>query len=265
MDGPHVFRDEPMPGAVFERVEMPGASFRLVDLSGARLHNVYLPGARLTGVVVEDAVIDGDIRGLVVNGVEVAPLVEAELDRRHPDRAMMRPTDPDGYRAAWGRLEELWAATVERARFLEQRFPGVVHERVDGEWSFVETLRHLVFATDAWVTRVLLAEPAPYHPLALPHEESASDPAVPWDPGARPTLDEVLEVRRDRWERVAAVLRDLTPGRLAARTEPVDAPGYPPPDAYPVARVLRTVLGEEWEHRLFAERDLDALEARLDG
>lgn len=265
MDLPQQFRDQQMDGAVFERVGMAGASFRLVDLSGARLHNVYLADARLTGAVLRDADIDGDITGLVLNGVEVQPLVEAVLDRRHPDRPLMRPTDPDGFRAAWERLGELWAGTVRRARWLEERSPGTVHERVEGQWSLVETLRHLVFATDAWVGRALLARPSPYHPLGLPHEESASDPAIPWDRGARPSLDEILEVRRERRELVASVLRDLTAERLSGRTEPVDAPGYPPPEAYAVDQLLRGVLAEEWEHRLFAERDLDVLESRLDG
>lgn len=265
MDGQQVFRDQDLGGATFEKVDLTGASFRLVNLSGARLHNVYLPGAKLTGAVLQDVMIDGDVRGLTVNGVEVLPLVEAELDRRYPDRSLMRPTDPYGFRAAWGRLGELWAGTVERARSLEARSPGLVHESVDGEWSFVDTLRHLVFATDAWVGRALLGDPTPYHPLGVPHEESANDPAVPWDPQAQPTLDEVLDARRERWEQVATVLRELTCERLADRTEPVDEPGYPPPDAYAVDRLLRGVLAEEWEHRLFAERDLDALESRLDG
>lgn len=254
-----------MPGAEFREVQMPDASFRLVDLSRARLHNVYLPHARLTGVVLEDAVIDGDIRGLVVNGVEVAPLVEAELDRRYPDRALMRPSDAGGFRRAWARLGELWDGTVERARALEARSPGLVHESVDGEWSFVETLRHLVMATDAWVGRVLLGEPAPYHPLGIPFEEEQSNPGLPWDPDARPTLDEVLEVRRGRREQVAAVLRDLDDVRLGERTEPVEGPGWPPARAYPVREALGIVVNEEWQHRLFAERDLDVLEARLDG
>lgn len=261
----NVFRDRRMTGSVFEHVDLTGARFRLVDLADARLHNVDLSRAKLTGVVLEGAVVDGALDGLVLNGVEVAPLVEAELDRRHPDRALMRPTDPAGFRTAWDRLGELWDGTVARARALEARSPGLVHERVEGEWSFVETLRHLLFATDAWVCRALQGERAPYHPLGVPHEESASEPGVPWDPDARPTLEEVLAARADRRERVAAVLRDLTKEDLAGRTEPVDAPGYPPPDAYRVDRVLRCVLGEEWEHRLFAERDLDALEARLGG
>lgn len=252
-------------GAQFRDVQMPEATFRLVDMSGARLHNVYLPGARLTGVVLQDAVIDGDVRGLVVNGVDVAPLVEAELDRRHPDRALMRPTDADGFRAAWTRLDELWDGTVARARALEERSPGVVHESVEGEWSFVETLRHLVMATDAWVGRVLLGDPAAYHPLGIPFEEEQSNPGIPWDPDARPTLDEIVEVRRGRRDQVAAVLRDLGDERLAESTEPVEAPGWPPARAYPVRQVLGIVVNEEWEHRLFAERDLDVLEERLGG
>lgn len=264
MERPREFSGVQMPRAEFRDVGMADATLRLVDLSRARLHNVYLPGARLTGVVLENAVIDGDIRGLVVNGVEVAPLVEAELDRRYPDRALMRPTDADGFRVAWARLGELWDGTMDRARTLEERAPGVVHERVDGEWSFVETLRHLVMATDAWVGRVLLGDPAAFHPLGIPFEEEQSNPGLPWDPDARPSLQEVVEVRQERRAVVTAVLRDVDDDRLAGRTEPVEGPGWPPARAYPVRDVLGTVVNEEWEHRLFAERDLDALEARLD-
>ncbi|WP_204306594.1 DinB family protein, partial [Klebsiella pneumoniae] len=45
-------------------------------------------------------------------------------------------------------VERRWAETVERARRLD---PGLLHESVDGEWSFIHTLRHLAFATDTWV------------------------------------------------------------------------------------------------------------------
>ena len=37
-------------------------------------------------------------------------------------------------------------------------------EQVGGEWSFIETLRHLVFVTDLWVGEVIEEEPAPHHP-----------------------------------------------------------------------------------------------------
>ena len=68
----------------------------------------------------------------------------------------------------WAVIERTWQPTVERARRLP---PELLHQRVDGEWSFIETLRHLVFATDAWVRRAILGDPAPWHPLDLPHDE----------------------------------------------------------------------------------------------
>jgi DinB superfamily len=120
--------------------------------------------------------------------------LEAELNRRYPDRMKMRPADAAGFREAWDALEPLWAQTVSRARGLAAE---QLHERVDGEWSFIETLRHLVFATDAWVSRAILGKPSPWHPLDLPHDEMPDVPGVPRDRTARPTLDEVLALRAD--------------------------------------------------------------------
>ena len=118
-----------------------------------------------------------------------------------------------------------WDVAVQLARALPEE---VLHERVDGEWSFIETLRHLVFATDAWVLRAILGDPAPYHPLGLAHSEMPADtPAVPHDPDARPSLDEILAVRSDRMATVARVLHELTDERLDEMTEPVLDPGYP--------------------------------------
>src|SRR5690242_12269108 len=103
--------------------------------------------ARLRGVDLWDIDICGNLQNVRVNGVDIVPLVEAELDRRDPDRAKMRPADADGFRAAWRILETRWAATVERASSLPEHR---LHEPVDDEWSFIQTLRHLCFATDAW-------------------------------------------------------------------------------------------------------------------
>lgn len=93
--------------AEFIRADLTGPRFEQVDLAGADFRNVDLSNARLRGVVLNDAEIDGDITSLRINGVEVAPLVEAELNRRYPDRAKMRPTDAAGFRAAWDILERL--------------------------------------------------------------------------------------------------------------------------------------------------------------
>lgn len=242
--------------------EMRGAGFHNVDLSGARFVEVDLTGATIRGAVVADVVIDGHVSNLVVNGVDVTPFVEAELDRRYPERQLMRPRTADGYRSAWPVLERLWDETVERARLLP---PDLLHQRVAGEWSFVETLRHLVFATDAWVLRALLGEPYPYHPLGLPHTVMGSGPDVPNDPNARPDLDEMVAVRAERMAVVAKVIAELTDERLAEETTPVPGNHYPETGTYPVRRCLGAIVSEEWHHRLFAERDLAELEKSVSG
>jgi hypothetical protein len=213
----------------------------------------------MRGVDLVDVDIRGELDHLMINGVDVVPLVEAELDRRHPLRPRMRPTDPAGFREAWDILERLWADTVDRARRLP---PRLLHQSVDGEWSFVETLRHLVFATDAWVRRAVLGDPSPWDPLDLPWDEMPDTPGVPRDRGARPTLEVVLELRRSRMSTVRRFVDALTVASLAAETEPVEGPGWPLPRHYPVRQCLLVVFNEEWEHRLYAERDLDVLVAR---
>jgi len=246
-------------GSRFERVDLSGAELRDVDLSGARFAGVDLSGAVMRGVELANVSINGELLNVTVNGVDIAPLVDAELNRRYPDRAKMRPADPAGFREAWDLLERLWGQTVERAR----RLPAeLLHESVDGEWSFIETLRHLAFATDAWIRRVILGDPSPWDPLDLPWDEMPDTPGVPRDRDVRPSLDAVLELRRDRMSTVRRVIEDLTDASLNAHTEPVEAPGWPRPRSYPVRECLLVILNEEWEHRLYAERDLAALEAR---
>jgi hypothetical protein len=253
------FTSENLTRSRFEDVSLTGARFRDVDLTGARFHLVDLTGVVIRGAEVVNVDISGEIENLRVNGVDVAPLVEAELDRRYPDRVKMRPADADGFREAWSILERLWQPTVDRARRLG---PELLHERVDGEWSFIETLRHLVFATDAWVLRAYLGNPSPWDRLDLPHDEMPDEPSVPRDPDARPSLDDVLALRADRVATVRQVLAELTDEKLAARTEPVTEPGYPAPESFAVRRCLQAVISEEWEHRLYAERDFDVLESR---
>ena len=252
----------------FSSESLAAARFDDVDLSDARFEDVsfaraWIRNADLRDVVIRGALVgmdlDGDIQSLRVNGVDVVPFVEAELDRRYPDRVLMRPEDAAGFRAAWEVLGPLWEGTVARARRLP---PEMLHERVDDEWSFIETLRHLLFATDAWVRRAVLGEPTPWDPLDLPHEEMPDLLSVPWDRAARPSLDTVLALRADRMATVREVFAGLTDESLAGMTEPVTEPGYPAPESYPVRRCLRALVNEEWEHRLIAERDLAVLESR---
>lgn len=249
------FRRVDLSGARFEQAHLRGAVLHDVDLSGARVRAAYLSGVRMTGVEVPDLEIHGEIGRLVVNGVDVTAHVEAELDRRMPERALMRPTTADGFREAFDVVDRLWAETVARARALSEER---LHERVDDEWSFVETLRHLGFAHACWVGGVVGADPAPWHPLDLPWDEAPPRDGVPWDRDVRPSLDAVLAVRAERRALVASVLADLDDDGLA---RPVSSatPFMTDAEGLDVAQCLRVVLNEEWEHRLYAERDLTQL------
>jgi hypothetical protein len=245
-------------GSQFKDVDLSGAQLRTVDLSGARFRAVRLNGVTMRGVEFVDVDISGEVQNLTINGVDIGPLVDAELDRRYPDRAKMRPADAAGFREAWDTLERLWADTVERARRLP---PERLHESVDGEWSFIETLRHLVFATDAWIRRGILGDPSPWDALDLPWDEMPDTPGVPRDRDVRPSLDAVLDLRRDRMSTVRQVIEGLTDESLDRHTTPVEGPGWPEPRSYLVRECLSVVLTEEWEHRLYAERDFDARQA----
>ena len=255
---PHMveFTRQDLQGSRFEDVHLGGSRFDNVHLGDTRFQNVWLGGARLHGVGLVDVEIHGEVDNLRINGVDVGPLVEAELNRMHPDRTRMRPRDADGFREAWDILERRWAETVDRAKAMD---PALLHERVDEQWSFIETLRHLVFATDAWLYRAYLGEPRPWHRLDLPHDDMEDAPGVPRDRAVRPSLEEVLVLRADRMGTMRRVLADLTDEQLAGMTEPVTEPGYPESESFPVKRCLGAVVNEEWEHRLYAERDLAVL------
>jgi hypothetical protein len=234
------FVDRDLSGARFVRVDLSGAVMRAMDLQGADLDAPWL----------------GDEGGsLVVNGVDVAPLVEAALDERFPGRGLRRATDPEGLRSAWAALERTWEATVRRA---EATGAGAVDVSVAGEWSFAQTLRHLVMATDTWLGRAVLRREAPYDPRGLPNAEYATDghdPAV--FSAADPTWTEVLAVRAERLAMVRDFLRDVTPAVLdEKRSNP-----WAPEHDETVRSCLHVVLNEEWEHHRYAVRDLDVVAA----
>ena len=250
------FHDQDLTGTNFEHVSLRNAELNGVDLSGAQIRGVLFNGSRMRGVELVDVEISGELQNVIVNGVDIAPLVDAELNRRMPERAKMRPDDSDGFREAWAILEQLWKGTVARA----MTFPAAaLHDNVDDEWSFIQTLRHLNFASAAWVGRMALGNASPWHPLDLPWDEAPGWDGIPWDREARPSLDEVLTVRRERQAMVRHLLESLTDDQLAAEVTRSE-PGWPRVEDFPLKECLRIVLNEEWQHRLYAERDLDALE-----
>jgi uncharacterized damage-inducible protein DinB len=247
-------------GPRFERADLTRARLSDVDLRDASIEHSDLSGVVMRGVEMVDVSIDGEIENFVVNGVDVAPQVEAELDRRYPERPKFRPTTAVGFHEAWDLNGRLWAATVDRARALD---PELLHESVDEEWSFIQTLRHLAFASESWVGRCILGDPKPWHPLSLPWDQMQPRDGVPHDHDARPSLDEALALRHEAMAIVRRVVDGLTDEQLASRTEPLVGPGWPDEgETFTVRECLGVVLNEEWWHRRYAERDLAVLEER---
>jgi hypothetical protein len=234
-------------GAEFVDLSMAGASFREVDLSGARMH----------GVVLFNADIDGAINGLRINGVEVMPLIEAELDRRHPERLRLRPTTPETMRDAVDVIEELWRAAVRRASALPEE---AVHRSVNDEWSLAQTLRHAIFVVDAWYGHAVALRPNAFHPIGLPASFMTNGAEFGIDAAAAPTLEEILEVRAERIADLRAYLADVTQEELDRVRGPNPAPGWPPPGERTAVQSLQVIFSDEWAHVQFANRDLALLE-----
>jgi hypothetical protein len=245
--------------ASFERADLSGSEFVDTTLRGSRFVRADLSGVVMREVDVSGADVDapwlphgGPFR---VNGVDVAPLVEAELDRRFPGRAERRARDPEGLRAAWAAVERAWDAAIDRAAAMP---PGSVDVSVAGEWSFAQTLRHLVLVTDVWLRRSVLELERPFHPIGQigpGAEEEGFDLSVLSEP--EPSYDDVLAVRAERAAMVRDFLASVTPEELAVpRTNPW-APQHPET----TLSCLHVILEEAWEHLRFALRDLDAIEA----
>jgi len=232
------------------------------DLHGVEFRECDLTGARLIGVVMQDAVIDGLVGNLVVNGVEVTEYVEAELDRRHPVRVLIRSEDPADLREAARRLHAGWAATVERIR----RTPGIERRSVNDEWSAVQTLRHLVFVHDSWFRRCCLGSTALFTPMGIGPDVEPYRGAHGLDLSADPALDEIVRVREAQAAELEAWLEEVTAVRLAAQA-PVPGDDVWPPYARgrSVRQCLGTVLNETFEHHGFCVRDLDLIEAQHAG
>ena len=229
---------------------MRGARFTDCDLTGVTIRDGWLVNVS----------ISGHLSDATVNGVDVTEFVSAELDRRHPERVQFREgKTADDVRAIWDTIERLWDEAAERAGKLPAT---ALAEQVDEEWSFEQTLRHLVFITNTSASRTVLDEPMPYHPLGLPQSwyPPAEAAALGIDLTAQPSYAEIQAARADRMavmRHIVACLTDADLGRLCRRSP---APGYPEEERT-VIDCIAVVMEEEIEHYGFAVRDLAVLEA----
>jgi DinB superfamily/Pentapeptide repeats (8 copies) len=243
--GPGGFR-----GARFTGEDFTGADFRDCDLRRVKITDSFLTDVRVSGLIGK----------FVVNDVDVTAYVEGELDRQHPERVQVRAMrTADDFRAMWDTLERLWPDTVARAARLPE---PALQQRVDDEWSFTETLRHLIYCIDKWASRTILDEPVPPCGFGLPCRgcTAADAAAVGVDLDACPSLAEVMKVRENRMALVRGILDELTDAGLERVCPRPSVPDYLE-EPISVGRCLRVIMGEECEHRRYAVRDLAVLEA----
>ena len=140
-------------------------------------------------------------------------------------------------------------ATMRRATSFSDE---ELHRSVNNEWSTVDSLRHVVLIVDLWLSKAVLGEQDPFHPIALP--PTFMPPKLPGssiDPEARPTFDEACDVLRGRLATVRASIDELTPADL---DRPVTS------HAKTVGGALDVLFGEMTAHNRFINRDLDIIE-----
>ncbi len=183
--------------------------------------------------------------------IVVHPPLDQGLDSARAEElaaAGLFADDAAGLVAVLQRVTELWDEAEARARTLD---PALLDERVDDEWSFLETIRHLIFATDAWINGILLGNPADFHPLGMPPAH-AGGLATGLTIDARPTFEEVLAVRAERQAATAAAFTAAAEGDLS---RPCAGAG----GQYTTAAALQVIVYEEVAHLRYATRDLDRL------
>ena len=135
---------------------------------------------------------------------------------------------------------------------------GTVDVSVGGEWSFAQTLRHLVMATDTWLGRAVLRIDQPYHPLGLADAgAAATGPDRSVFTAVPPSYPQVLAARAGRVAMVRDFLATVTPDGLAAARTDLWLPDHPRRSAPACTRSSR----RSGEHHRFAVRDLDAVGA----
>lgn len=234
----------------FEDANLSNSLFREVNLSGAQFDGANLTGVTMQEVWLVNVEIDGLIANLRINGVDVTPYVTAELQRTDPERALVQPTDVESLRASWTEVRKRWDAALTRAAELPE---ATLHESVNGEFSFVQTLRHLVFAIDKWFVVPILG--GAFCPFGLPNTGSLDFPFPGLDHDASPSFADVLAARRDREELFSEYLATLDPAVLTEGRSVLENGNAP------VLACLHAVLGEEIAHLGYATRDLDILTA----
>jgi hypothetical protein len=192
----------------------------------------------------------GDAGLVVVAAVRVAPPLTEPQAKWLASLDLLADT-AETLRTAWASVEAMWETTVADAL---ARQPDELDERVNGEWSFAETLRHLVLVIDAWIGVGVLGRTA-YHPLGVPPHFLANPRELGLDLDATPTMEEVLAVREEQLGLVRDTLATLADVKLMRRCRDRFSD-------FLVLGAFQNVIAEEVAHHAFAIRDLGILRSR---
>jgi hypothetical protein len=237
-------------GEEFEGRDLGESAFWGVELARSTFRDVNFTGSRMHGVWLVDVEIDGLVDRLVINGVDVTDHVNAN-DPWQPLRGMLRPDDRSGLLAATDALTAAWNDTIADAR----RLPDAErHESVDGEWSIVQTLRHLVFGIDKWFTLPVIG--GAFHPAGLPNTGSLDFPWPGLDRAADLSFDEAVDAYTGRIAAVRSFVDEVDEAQLAVEVEVLEN------GSTNVLDCLHVVFEEGFEHLRYARRDLAVLAAR---
>ena len=231
----------------FEFRDLSGSAFWSVDLRGATFRDVELAGAQISHSRVVNVDIDAVIDGLVVNGVDVTAYVN-QRDRWFALRSQLFPTEADRMRAGWPMFVTAWSDAIAGASCLPD---SQLHASVNGQWSFVQTLRHLVMATDKWFTAPVLG--GGFHPIGLPNTGSLGFAWPGIDLTLDPTFGEAVAIWRDRALRLQDYLDQVEQFALAVQVEVLE---NGPTEVHDCVGV---VFEEHFQHLRYALRDLDHL------
>jgi len=234
-------------GATFVGTSFKGATLRSSDVSGVTMRAVDLGGLDIDSH-------DLFFGSLIVNGVDVVPFVDAELNRQFPGRELQKAQTLKGLRDGWDAVQAAWEKTVTDTP------PEMVDAHVEDEWSLSETLRHLVLATDAWLHGAIMRMEQPFHPIGLIFTGAAE---MGFDlsifQAEAPAFEDILAVRTERQQMVSNFLATATPELLAEeRDNPWGGGDWHPT----VGDCVRVILEEEWAHLRYVRRDLALLGER---
>jgi hypothetical protein len=231
-------------GATFIRASFKDATLRFSDVSGVRMRSVEVDGLDIDSH-------DLFFGSVFVNGVDVVPLVDAELNRRFPGRELQKAQTPEGLREGWVAVQSAWQATVTATP------QHLVDAHVEDEWSLAQTLRHLILATDAWLNGGILRNQQPFHELGQIFsgaERMGFDMSI--FRAGPPEYEEILAVRAERQQQVTDFLATASVELLEEeRQDPWGGDWRPT-----VGDCIRVILEEEWAHLRYIRRDLALLQ-----